>query len=1000
MAGVLAFGAFCAVLVTVVAWAVLLTVRSDAERDVDSMLLQSVQTQMNDSAAQLADVVQQQLAPAQKAAETLAAATLHAYEHPVAASAAEVARYADGPNGSYSTTAVDGGASMIYTGFHPVGPAEKAKAAQLAAIDPTMTAIVNANPLIVQAYVNTWDSMNRIYPGFDVQATYPARMDIASYNFFYQADAAHNPERGPVWTNVYIDPAGQGWMISAVAPVYFGGRLEAVVGVDVTVARLIGSLLAQPQPFGAASVLLDGDDVIMAMPRSAEDLFHLREVTTANYSTFVTQDTFKPDQFDLRKRPDSRQLAALVDSSARGGGTSTLDDAGVLASWHQVENGTNWKVMTLVSSASVQALHAPGERLKAAAAATLWVLAAAFLAFGIVLAVRFRSLANAFTGPLEAIDEATARIAAGDYTPDLPPASVAEMQRTSDHLLTMGRSLQAAHDRLQTEAEESRQLIDAARTTADSTSRLKDEFLASMSHEIRTPLNGVIGVLSLLADDDLPEDARRQLAVARASADDLLVLVNDVLDFAKIEAGQVSVVVEDARLSDVMFGIRHLYEPFAHEQRDRLEVEIHPALPAWVRLDRIRVRQALANLVSNALKFTEGGLVTMRAVPETPVTEPGAGTFLLRFEVVDTGRGVEPEVRDKLFTRFTQGDPLAARKHPGTGLGLAITKRLAELIGGSVGLESDVGRGSTFWFTVECEPGEPLPEPPVPALRATHERMQALRVLVAEDNDVNRYLMVSILERLGHHVVAVVNGREAVETAQRDHFDLILMDVQMPVANGIDATRAIRALPGRPGAVPILAVTANVLPDQQVVYRQVGFTGWVPKPLTLEQVERAIVEVVPQVPGTVHHAASTPSEQFEGAEQVEPAEHVEPAEPVPAVAAIASEPMFDGALIDQYREVLGPQGATQMVDLFVQTLGERSEELRAAVAAGDLAEVRRIGHTIKGMAAAIGAVDLSASGLALQHAIEADVPELHARFGEEAAAALRGVHAAWKLSPL
>jgi CheY-like chemotaxis protein len=249
----------------------------------------------------------------------------------------------------------------------------------------------------------------------------------------------------------------------------------------------------------------------------------------------------------------------------------------------------------------------------------------------------------------------------------------------------------------------------------------------------------------------------------------------------------------------------------------------------------------------------------------------------------------------------------------------------------------------------------------------------ALRVLVAEDNDVNRYLVVAILERLGHRVVAVENGREAVEAAQTQPFDVVLMDVQMPVANGIDATHAIRALPGTVSRVPILAVTANVLPEQQEVYRQAGFTGWVPKPLTLDQVERAIADVVPQ--------AARPVIELDP----EPEAHID-------------TPRFDAALIEQYRSVIGPDGSRQMVDLFLQTFDERSAELRAAVSADDLAEVRRIGHAIKGMAAAVGAVELSAVGERLQHSEADAVSALMVDFEAAAVTARDGVAAAWQLA--
>lgn len=1069
----MAIGVLMAVAIMSVAVVVLFAVRSHAETDVDESLRSFVEQQLGQNARQQSDVFGTELDSALHAAEFLARQAVKVFEHPSSVIPEdEVSRFTMSPDGVYYTRdVVKGRASMIYTGAVPITEAMKRKAAQMVALDPALKAVVESNSLAVQAYINTNDSMNRIYPGFDVIAQYPEKMDIPTFNFYYDADGAHNPTRKGVFTAAYIDPAGQGWMTSAIAPVWVNGTLEGVVGVDITISKLVGTLLSNQQSFGAFSVLLDGDNVILAMPKQGERTFGLTELTDYDYPTAVSEDKVKPVQFDLDERADSQELAALLGTSDHGVGAVQLGDMPMLAAWSSFKDpgAKGWRVLTLVPEAGIEQLHEPGQLLKDAAARTLWIVGAAVFAIVALLTLLAHRHSRRFTRPLEAIDRATARIAAGDFEPDLPTAPVAEIDRSGAQLLAMGLSLRDAQAQMLDDAAalreseqrlraifenvadpvvtvdangivvdsndaanatfgvalpgvdvteidtehwrepgrrtislpvadgssamfdmavsrtgegdealytvtlhdvtaetEARELMSAARATAERTARMKDEFLASMSHEIRTPLNGVIGVLSLLADKDLPDAARHELAVARRSADDLLVLVNDVLDFAKIEAGEVSVVQGDVRVADVIEGVRQLYAPFAAEQGNQLRGCSDVDVPEWVRIDQTRVRQVLVNLVSNALKFTEHGTVDIVAR-----REPGGSddSFELRFEVSDTGVGIPADVQSRLFTRFSQGDPLAARKYPGTGLGLAITKRLAELMGGRVGLRSAPGEGSTFWFTVRASVGTPA-EAVVPM--DSLGTAGPLRVLVAEDNEVNRYLINAILDRLGHHVTSVVNGREAVEAAQQQMFDVVLMDVQMPVANGIDATHAIRALPGPASRVPILAVTANVLPEQQEVYRREGFSGWIPKPLTLESVERALASVLPR-------AARAPIAT------------------APETAPEA-EDHFDRELIEQYRSVIGPAGAKEMVELFLATRAERRAELGAAAEAGDVAEVQRIGHALKGMASAVGARALAAIGARLQHNESVDaVPGLLAEFDAESTVALHGLHSAWGL---
>ena len=1069
--GFLTFATFLGVVMFVAVAVLLVRVRSDAERDVDSQLQARIERQLQQTAGLQAQLVQAELSSVSSATAVLRSEAVEALVERSPASASETARYSVLPSGSYGTTDGDPSkVSMIYSHVTTLGPPQRAKLSHLAGLDAGLRTVIESNPLIRQAYINTYDGLTRIYPGLDVslldQGVLPTE-----FNFYYEADAAHNPSGDTTWTNAYVDPAGLGWIVSSIAPVVVNGTLEGVVGADITLGTFVANILRHAQSREGFSVMLDADGVIVAMPDEAEALFGVKNADTVDYDTIVASDEFRPDDFNVMLRADTAQLAAALRDKPDGVRAVDIGGVRMLAAWNTLEK-PSWQVVTFVPQSVVQELHQPGERLKRATTITLWIIVGALVLMGLVLAFRARRFSLAFTQPLEAIDGVTDQIGAGAADLSLPPAPVAELARTGARLLEMGRTLHAVNEHAAIEAErlrqsearyrtifdnvgtpvvtvgvddvvidsneaadalfgrsmkgvdlgttfpdaewrapghrtvelrtttrgvlvfelgvgatgvgddrvltitarditaqdQARRLLEAARETAERTARLKDEFLASMSHEIRTPLNGVVGVLSLLAEQDLPPQATADLAVARTSADDLLVLVNDVLDFAKIEAGQVAVVSGDVRVADLLEGVRQLYAPFATEQRDVLAFSVAPEVPEWVHMDATRVRQVLVNLVSNALKFTEDGEVRIRVDVDHSGAEQEDDHFTLRFEVIDNGMGIDPEVQHRLFTRFAQGDPLAVRRFPGTGLGLAIVKRLTELMGGGVGVHSAPGRGSTFWFTVRTSTAKAPVASVVPDASMPEATEARLRVLVAEDNDVNRYLLVSMLERLGHDVTAVVNGREAIELAQWQPFDLVLMDVQMPVTNGIDATLAIRALPGELGNVPILAVTANVLPEQAALYGEVGFTGYLPKPLTLDQLRTAIAGV--------RSSART----------------------VMTVTESSATPRFNNTLIEEYRAVIGEAGARQMVNLFVESYAQRRDELGQAVAAGDHALVQRTGHTIKGMAAAAGAAALSDIGMRLQHATEPEVPGLVATLDVEAAAVLADLPGQWGLA--
>jgi signal transduction histidine kinase/CheY-like chemotaxis protein len=348
----------------------------------------------------------------------------------------------------------------------------------------------------------------------------------------------------------------------------------------------------------------------------------------------------------------------------------------------------------------------------------------------------------------------------------------------------------------------------------------KSRFLASVSHEIRTPMNGVLGVLHLLRSEHLSDEGHKLIAEALACGKMLSELINDVLDFSKIEANQLELVPEPTDPIETLSGVAALLEPQCKAKGLYLKLEADPGL-GWVMIDPIRLRQCLFNLLGNAVKFTLAGGVTVRLSP--------VSGDRLRVEFEDTGVGIPADARDHLFQRFQQADGSTTRRFGGTGLGLAITRRLAGLMGGAVGFDSHEGLGSTFWLEVEAPRAAAL----IPAPVQDHAGcLEGLHVLVVEDNPTNRMIATKILENLGAVVQTAEDGRLGVDAASTGVFDLILMDVQMPVMDGLEAAVLVRSLPGPAAQTPIVALTANVMAHQRDTYLAAGMNGVVAKPIS------------------------------------------------------------------------------------------------------------------------------------------------------------------------
>ena len=383
----------------------------------------------------------------------------------------------------------------------------------------------------------------------------------------------------------------------------------------------------------------------------------------------------------------------------------------------------------------------------------------------------------------------------------------------------------------------------AAREAAEAASRAKSEFLANMSHEIRTPLNGIMGMLQLLQITKLAREQQEYVHAAIQSSKRLNRLLADILDISRVEAGKLQIRSECFDLANSMYQVVELFKPTSQQQGVQLRCHMGSGIPLTVMGDAARMQQVLTNLVGNAFKFTTAGNITIEAHP-LPLSEPGKCRVL--FIVADTGVGIPDDKLKLLFEPFTQASEGYRREHQGAGLGLSICKRLVELMGGTIAVDTEVGGGTTVYFTITFGLGELLPKYEKPASLPVSPRRTHLKVLLAEDDRVSSLITQRELEKAGHDVTAVADGRQALVALQREDYDVVLMDVQMPVMDGVEATKAIRN--GGAGAdkagIPIVAITAYAMVGDKEKFLQAGMDDYVVKPVESQKLREAIQKVV------------------------------------------------------------------------------------------------------------------------------------------------------------
>lgn len=907
---------------------------------------EEVQTDLERITKSEGDSIQEQLMSVTNATELYRTMTEDALLEP--AIETERDRLAFTSDGIYYTTknTPQDGAAIFFSGIYPIESEGVQKVDKVLQTQNLMKKIKQSQPLSAAIYFNSFDSLNIIYPYFDVLSQYAPFMDIPKYNFYYEADGENNPNREVVWTDVYLDPAGNGWMVSSIAPVYNKDFLEGVVGIDVTVSNIIGQVLQLEIPYEGYGILVGKDGTILALPSRGEADFGLNELTEHSYDQAILQDTFKPNDFNVFINPSFSNIASDIKDQPNGNSTININGSNRVVSWATIEE-TEWKLLIFVEENNVYAkVTQTVNVLNVVGWLMLLGLVVLYIVFVYVLSKRTINISHNISKPLMEMNALVKKIGDGAYYQDEKVMEVFELEQTYNYLVDMGIQLGHANRQLievqdelrnneaylkalvnsiddvilevnefghilqvwtkdnrhvstyfndgqvnsigllvdENKAEEfvkkinqtiatgqsktieyklmneneenwflakislvneisrkavvsSRDITDRikmektlvqAKDDAEKANRAKSTFLSNMSHELRTPLNAILGFAQIIEMDTgtpLSESQTSSIGQILGAGRHLLMLINEVLDLAKIESGKIMLSMEPVSVNAVIEEIYALMKPIADKNQIKLTLKYNVSDDLYVLADFTRIKQVLINLITNAIKYNkEEGSVNVSIEKSSSK---------VHFSVVDSGVGIPKDELAHIFKPFYRVSTKDTTIE-GTGIGLAVAKQLIELMDGNIFVESSEGIGSRF--TVELFLAKPVLDDTQNSKKTVIEHTKVLNsnqqtILYIEDNPANLTLVEKVIAHLPNISLMSSNkGEKCLALAIQNHPELILLDINLPGISGIDVLGLLKA-DARTKDIPVIAVSANAMAADIDKALELGFVEYITKPI-------------------------------------------------------------------------------------------------------------------------------------------------------------------------
>ena len=588
-------------------------------------------------------------------------------------------QFAVAQNGVFYKTNKNG-ASLYYSSKTKITKKEKEKAILTEAMDVSLKSVVDTNPIIKAAYFNTWDNMNRLYPFIDkVYEQYGEHIQMEDYNFYYLADLKHNPQKKPIWTNAYLDPAGNGWMLSCIVPIYNKNFLEGVTGLDITIDTFVKNILNKELPYDANLFLVDKDGMIIAMPEKIESLLGLKELKEHLYTDSILKTISKPEEFNIltNQSPFASHFKNLIKNDMKYS-TLKIDNKEYLTLQENIQE-SQWKLMVLIDKNNIFTSIESLQNLSS----TIGYLAIIFLLFFYIiffylLLKKINAFSNSITKPIIDLSKQTSQISAKNTHIEILDTNISEIYQLSSNFVLMVNELNERTKRLYN-----------AKIIAEEANKSKDDFLANMSHELKTPLNSINIISNIMMknkSENLDENQIKNLEIIHKCGTDLLYLINDILDLSKLDAKQNNVQNTKINVKEFMNSIYEMFYAQTNAKNLELIFKVDDNLN-FIYSDQIKIKQIIKNLLSNALKFTNKGKIHF--LVEDAITD-------IRIIIKDEGIGIPEDKIEFIFDRFKQLDGSRTRKYAGTGLGLTICKELILLLNGKINVFSELNVGSTF----------------------------------------------------------------------------------------------------------------------------------------------------------------------------------------------------------------------------------------------------------------------------------------------------------------